>query len=413
MNTIIGTVSGLVLALLAAAPAPAAGDPAYVQILSATVRDQKIVGATVILQRNGEKSVAVVTNEGGQAGVAASVASDPSALVIVRKPGYSDLVAKCPCTGMTYAMSPVLEKLDEMRIVLNWGEAPADLDAHLAFENSHVFFMQKTGFDAQLDLDQTRGYGPETITIVRRHPGARYVYGVQNYLSKREPTSTELSASDAKVFIYVGRTLVRSYYVPKGQVGNMWTVFALSEEGEIQDINTISGIVARASDDLTTATVFGAQRGVPAASGTPAAIGGSAIPGRPLLRDPPSGTARRLNTAGEAAYQGKDYARAIDLFQEAIAEDGNYGQAYSNLGLAFQKTGRVAEALWANRKAIALADGASAARTRAGTHFNNGRIYEDARQWDDALREYVSAAREKSNPTYDNAIQRMRDKGAR
>jgi len=81
--------------------------------------------------------------------------------------------------------------------------------------------------------------------------------------------------------------------------------------------------------------------------------------------------------------------------------------------LTFQKSGRVAEALWANRKAIALASGPSAARTRASTHFNNGRIYEDAGQWNDALREYVSAAREKPAATYDNAIQRMRDKGAR
>jgi hypothetical protein len=77
-----------------------------------------------------------------------------------------------------------------------------------------------------------------------------------------------------------------------------------------------------------------------------------------------------------------------------------------------QKSGRVAEALWANRKAIALADGPQAANTRANTHFNNGRIYENGQQWTDALREYQAAQTEKSNPTYDNAVQRMRDRGA-
>jgi len=77
-----------------------------------------------------------------------------------------------------------------------------------------------------------------------------------------------------------------------------------------------------------------------------------------------------------------------------------------------QKSGRVAEALWANRKAIALADGPQAANTRANTHFNNGRIYENAQQWTDALREYQAAQTEKSNPNYDNAVQRMRDRGA-
>jgi tetratricopeptide (TPR) repeat protein len=403
VRSILGTVSGLVLALLAAGPTMAADDSPYVQILSATVRDQKIAGATVILQRNGQQSRAATTNAEGRATVDLAVANDPSALVIVRKEGYSDLVAKCPCTGLTYAVSPVLERLDEMRIVLNWGRYPEDLDAHLAFENSHVFFINKEGADAQLDLDQTSGFGPETITITRRHPGTRYVFGVQNYRARTFPTNADLSTSDAKVFIYVGRTLVRSYYVPKGQIGNMWTVFAISEEGEIQDINRITRIVAQTHSELSPDRLFGGRDDPRVASSS-----------APVLAPTPiAADTKRLNTEGEAAYQRGDYARAIELFQAAIDQNGNYGQAYSNLGLTFQKSGRVAEALWANRKAIALASGASAARTRASTHFNNGRIYEDAGQWNDALREYVSAAREKPNATYDNAIQRMRDKGVR
>ena len=415
MKTIHRTVLGLGLALFAVGKAAAAGEPSYVQVLSATVRDQKIAGATVILQRNGKQSVAATTNEAGRASVAISEADDPAALVIVRKEGYSDLVAKCPCTGVTYAVSPVLEKLDEMRIVLSWGKYPADLDAHLSFENSHVFFSGRTGADAQLDVDQMQGFGPETITITRRHPGTRYLFGVQSFTHKGVPTTTELSTSGAKVFIYVGRTLVRSYYVPQGRVGNMWTVFALSEEGEIQDINTMSGIVAYTTDDLTTPNLFGVETGARVASGSPA------IPASPVFMGAgpfppaaaPSSEARKLNTEGESAYRRGDYARAMELFQAAIELHASYGQAYSNLGLTFQKYGRVAEALWANRKAIALASGPSAATTRAGTHFNNGRIYENARQWDDALREYVSAAREKPSATYENAIERMRDQGAR
>ena len=66
----------------------------------------------------------------------------------------------------------------------------------------------------------------------------------------------------------------------------------------------------------------------------------------------------------------------------AKAGAGSYDktQAYSNLELTVPpfKMGRIRETPWANRKAIALASGPLAARTRAGTHFNNGRIYEDA-----------------------------------
>jgi tetratricopeptide (TPR) repeat protein len=118
-------------------------------------------------------------------------------------------------------------------------------------------------------------------------------------------------------------------------------------------------------------------------------------------------SAKKLNSQGEAAYQKKNYDEAIRLFQAAIELDVNYGQAYSNLGISFQKAGRVSEALWANRKAIGLAAGGNAATVRASSHYNNGRIYEAAGQWSDALREYQAAKQEKVNAVYDAAIQRM------
>lgn len=408
MNTIPARLSAavLVLLILGSPPAARAASPAYVQILGATVRDQKIPGATIILQKNGEQSVATTTDTEGQAQVRASVSNDPAVLLIVRKEGYSDLIAKCPCSGMTYAISPILQRLDAMRIVLNWGRNPNDLDGHLAFGGSHIFFLHKSGPDARQDVDQTEGFGPETITIARRHSGQRYVYAVQDYSDRNAPQSAALSLSDAKVFVYVGQTLIRTYYVPPNRPGNLWTVFAVSEAGELQDIDTMSAIVAQGPQDLTTERVFGTHPGVQVAATTPASV--ASLPGPPI-----GDSARRPNTQGETVYRQGDYERAIRLFQDAIAQQANYGQAYSNLGLAFQKSGRLAEALWANRKAIALASGATAPTTRASTHFNNGRIYENAGQLDDALREYESAVAERHKPVYENAIQRVRREGAR
>jgi hypothetical protein len=379
-----------------------AAESADIQILSATVRDQSIAGATVIVQKNGERSSATTTDSLGRAQIRESLANDPSALLIVRNEGYSDLVAKCPCGAMTYALSPTMRSLDGMRIVLNWGATPADLDGHLAYRGNHVWFGRQQGDDAQLDVDQTHGFGPETITISRKHAGERYVYAVQNYSDKTDPMSQRLSHSSAKVFVYIGQTLIRAYYVPKDQTGNVWTVFAVSEDGELQDINKFSGISAVEWTDLLADSLFGAKFAT-----ADRTAGYSPSPPVPV-----SATAKRQNTLGETAYRSGDYATAIRLFQMAIDLDGSYGQAYSNLGLVFQKSGQVAEALWANRKAIALASGPQAANTRANAHFNNGKIYEDARQWADALREYQAAQTEKSNPTYDNAVQRMRDRGA-
>jgi hypothetical protein len=406
VNTLIARVSAVVLVLLIAGSplAALAQSPADVQILSATVRDRKIPGAMVILQKNGEQSVATTTDAEGRAQVQTSVSGDPAVLLIVRKEGYSDLIAKCPCSGMTYAISPILTRLDAMRIVLNWGDDPPDLDAHLAFGDNHIFFLHKSGPDAQLDIDHTDGFGPETITVTRRHPGQRYTYAVQDFSDRIDPHTMNLSSSHAKVFVYVGQTLIRSYYVPRNLAGNLWTVFDVSGEGEIQDINTMSGIVAIGTQDLTTELVFGPH---PDAQ---EAVAPAAAAFRPdgLIAE----RARKLNTQGETAYRQGDYARAIRLFQSAIEQQANYGQAYSNLGLAFQKAGRIPEALWANRKAIALAGGAAARTTRASTHFNNGRIYEAAGQLDDALREYESAIAERYKPVYENAIHRMQQRGA-
>ena len=199
------------------------------------------------------------------------------------------------------------------------------------------------------------------------------------------------------MFVYVGQTLIKTYYVPAQGVGNLWAVFAVTEAGEFQDINLIKGVT---SHDRLDAAEF---QGVMSQTQIVAPVYASGS-----LDD-----AKSLNKQGEIAYHAGNLDEAIRLYQEAIELNGNYGQAYSNLGLAFQKANRVAEAMWANRKAIALADGPSAKIVRASSHFNNGKIYEAAAQWDDALREYTFAINENNNPSYTKAIERMKQKGAK
>ncbi|WP_034412190.1 MULTISPECIES: tetratricopeptide repeat protein [Derxia] len=388
----------LLAALLATAAFGAHAAPVNVQILSATVKDRRIDGATVTLQRNGEQSVSGVTNAQGQVALTSAFADDAGALLIVKKAGYSNLVVKCPCADMTYAISPVMNNLDGLRVVLNWGARPEDLDSHVVFPGNHVYFESMRGADAMLDVDDTDGFGPETITLNRRHVGERYVYAVHDYTDRADPRTPRLSRSSAKVFVYVGQTLVKTYYVPLQQTGNLWIVFAITPEGEIQDLNRITSVV---SERRLQGPEFQGVMDAPAST-APAATGTDG-----------SADAQALNSRGETAYRAGNLDEAITLYQQAIEIDASYGQAYSNLGLAFQKAGRVAEAMWANRKAIALADGPTAARVRASSRYNNGRIYEDAGQWDDAAREYRAARAEAANPVYDKAIERMRQKGAR
>ena len=378
------------LALVAAGALHAADN--QVQVLSATVKDQKISGASVIVQKNGAQSVTTVSDAQGLATLDQSALIDSASLIIIKKDGYSNLVAKCPCNGLTYALSPVMHNLDGMRVVLTWGATPRDLDSHIAYPGSHVFFGNQHGVDANLDVDDIDGYGPETITLERRHTGETYVYAVHDYSDRRRPTTTALSASQAKVFVYVGESLVRTYYVPRDQQGNLWTVFGITGEGEFQDINSMRGVNVDAEEVLGTLSEAGNERNrVVAANQAPVDVA----------------RARSFNQSGEKAYHAGQLDDAIALYDQAIEEDPNYGQAYSNLGLAYQKAGRRAEAIWANRKALALASGSTAATVRASSYYNIGRIYEEAGQLPNALLSYQAAKDEKANPVYDKAIQRV------
>ncbi|EGI16760.1 TPR domain protein [Escherichia coli M605] len=371
-----------------------------IDILSATVKDKRIEGASVTLQRNGAQSVSGITNTSGSISLGTSFADNKDALLIVKKEGYSNLVVKCPCAGMTYAISPVMTNLDGMRVVLSWGEKPFDLDSHLIFPGGHIYFDSKEGTDANLDVDDTDSYGPETVTISKKHFGESYIYAVQDYSNKGLPNSNYLSASKAKVFVYVGSSLVRSYSVPAGKRGNIWTVFKLNPNGEFEDINSVTSANFNGTtlDVRDLATVI-----MPATD--------SSAPASPAMQN--SGDtqlARKYNREGEAVYKTGQLEQAIQLFQQATELDGNYGQAFSNLGLAYQKNGNIAEAIWANRKAISLASGVNAATTRANSYYNIVKIYETSGQNAEALQHYQLAYTEKNKPSYEEAIARVKTK---
>lgn len=371
-----------------------------VQVLSAVVKDQRIGGATVIVQKNGAQSATGTTDQSGNVTLNTEFADTADTLLIIKKAGYSNLVAKCPCAGMTYAISPVMKNLDGLRVVLNWGANPADLDSHLAFPNNHIYFSHKTGnaqTQTNLDVDDTDSYGPETITIEKKHAGESYVYAVHDYTHINKPDTAGLSNSNAKVFVYIGQSLVRTYYVPKNKTGNLWTVFRITGDGEFQDINTMKGVTGDPEHVLDNFSTY-----LSSSTQVTAQVASSVN----------QQSAKDLNKQGEQAYHASDLEGAISLYQQAIELDGNYGQAYSNLGLAFQKAGRTSEAIWANRKAIALASGPTAATVRASSYYNIGKIYEAAGQFDDALGQYQSAKREKANPVYNKAIDRVRQSGA-
>lgn len=136
----------------------------------------------------------------------------------------------------------------QVRIVLTWGATPTDLDSHLLCEmnngsGKHIYFGDKTFYYdgeriADLDLDDTNSYGPETTTIYRDDPG-EYDFFVHNYSRGGDYV---LANSGACVQVYMGYSSVPSYvfYVPGG-AGYYWEVFHYSSvTGILTPVNTMT-----------------------------------------------------------------------------------------------------------------------------------------------------------------------------
>lgn len=119
-------------------------------------------------------------------------------------------------------VSPILND-SEIRIVLSWGANPRDLDSHFVGGNIHVYYRQKSAKGVNLDCDDTNGYGPETITIdTSTLPKGTYKYYVHHYAG----TGT-IGSSNARVSIYCGNSLIKTYYA-KSDVTGDWNVFTIN-----------------------------------------------------------------------------------------------------------------------------------------------------------------------------------------
>lgn len=133
----------------------------------------------------------------------------------------------------------VSKKLNDgqLRIVLEWGEKPLDLDSHLLGPKSdngtfHIYYRNKKftdskGLRAELDVDDTTSYGPETTTIYIPEDGV-YNFYVHNYSG-----TPSINTSNATVKVYTGIKNEPAYIfeVPTNDTTyNKWKVFSYDSE---------------------------------------------------------------------------------------------------------------------------------------------------------------------------------------
>lgn len=142
-------------------------------------------------------------------------------------------------SGVQFTISPSLAS-GTARIVLEWGAEPQDLDSYLTGDSDgggevFVGYYRKTasyGGDtvAELDVDDTNGYGPETITLYDLNGTYRYV--VVDYR-----TTYTLQEYGATVKVYLpGQDPVTITVEPGAGIENIWEVFEL-DHGELNILN--------------------------------------------------------------------------------------------------------------------------------------------------------------------------------
>jgi len=166
--------------------------------------------------------------------------------VSVRAEGFlpSDFAIEVE-TGALYfnrfSLSPMLD-LRFLRVVLDWGDVPRDLDLHFIKEGGyHISYRDMSSADdgvARLDRDDTDGNGPETITIKDVRRDARYTCSVVDFTNRSSSDATALSASRATVKVYGQGRLLNVFEVPRGRPGTRWNVFTI-QGGVIGEVGSL------------------------------------------------------------------------------------------------------------------------------------------------------------------------------
>lgn len=196
---------------------------------------------------------------------------------VVSASGWLPLVTDVPVTdtssvSMTTSVTQPVPP-GQMRIVLNWGQVPFDLDSHLTGDTSgtgsryHVAYFNPVVRLAAgdtvgyLDVDDVTSYGPETITIFRFFPGTLR-YKIHDYTNRFITGSHYLSdSSQAIVRVYTSAGLIREDRVVTGQPGNQWHVYNINGTTQaISFVNTIRDGVSDPNDTSFSPTRFPDKR---------------------------------------------------------------------------------------------------------------------------------------------------------
>jgi hypothetical protein len=180
--------------------------------------------------------VGVTGTDGSFTAAAAASASEAT----FARPGFLPTTAPLPASTagaevVSLGTIPLSEPLEpgQLRIVLTWRDAPADLDAHITGtstqgERFHVFWRRQgslgEGPRIQHQHDAYAGHGPETITLSRADM-ANFRVLVHDFSNSHLQSTQALGQSGATLRVYGPNGQLGSFDVPR-QAGSLWRVLS-------------------------------------------------------------------------------------------------------------------------------------------------------------------------------------------
>ncbi|MBD3297107.1 MAG: hypothetical protein GF341_00475, partial [candidate division Zixibacteria bacterium] len=140
-----------------------------------------------------------------------------------------------------------------LRIVLTWNELPKDMDLHYWIYDADSI-VPVNWFDrlidstrtlsefpfALLDIDDTLGSGPETITVAQFVGDSAKIL-VENYGHRLGGEPTLTTQSGAHLDVYTSTKLIQ-LDVPTSGSGDWWLAFDLDEDGSISIVNQLEDL---------------------------------------------------------------------------------------------------------------------------------------------------------------------------
>ena len=138
-----------------------------------------------------------------------------------------------------HTISPKLQE-GKVRIILEWGPQPEDLDSHLVNPNQgiHVYYSVKEfsyqgrdnvtlDVDARYPMLPDRSNRVETTTIHQQLPG-KYTFYIHDFSNQTNPDNHQMAESGARVTVLIGGDDGEKYvFEVPDKTGTLWEVFTL------------------------------------------------------------------------------------------------------------------------------------------------------------------------------------------